>query len=92
MGSFRVISKELKEQILSRIKNDGISVLQASKDHGVSTKTIYNWLNQRLDRAPTYREFARLRKQNQDLLAIIGALTVETKKLKKNRVYEKVWY
>lgn len=89
MGSFRTIPKELKEQILSRIKNDGVSVLQAAKDHGVSTKTIYNWLNQRLDKVPSYREFAHLRKQNQDLLAIIGALTVETKKLKKNRVYEK---
>ncbi|OGK58191.1 hypothetical protein A3H86_02980 [Candidatus Roizmanbacteria bacterium RIFCSPLOWO2_02_FULL_41_9] len=91
MGSFRVIPKELKEQILSRIKNDGVSVTQASKDHGVSSKTIYNWLNQGLDKAPSYREFARLRKQNQDLLAIIGQLTVETKKLKKNRVYEKAY-
>jgi transposase-like protein len=91
MGSFRVIPKELKEQILSRIKNDGISVTQAAKDHGVSTKTIYNWLNQGLDRAPSYREFAHLRKQNQDLLAIIGQLTVETKKLKKNRVHEKTY-
>jgi transposase-like protein len=84
MGSFRVISKELKEQILSRIKNDGVSVVQAAKDHGVSSKTIYNWLNQGLDKAPSYKEFSRLRKQNQDLLTIIGQLTVETKKLKKN--------
>lgn len=91
MGSFRVISKELKEQILSRIKNDGISVTQASKDHGVSTKTIYNWLNQRLDKTPSYREFAHLKKQNQDLLVIIGQLTMETKKLKKNRVHEKTY-
>jgi len=91
MSSFRVIPKELKEQILSRIKNDGVSVTQAAKDHAVSTKTIYNWLNQGLDRTPSYREFARLRKQNQDLLAIIGQLTVETKKLKKNRVHEKTY-
>ncbi len=35
------IAPEIKEQIINRIKNDGISVLQASKDHGVSADTIY---------------------------------------------------
>jgi transposase len=29
---------------LGRIKNEGISAVQASKDHGVSTHTIYQWL------------------------------------------------
>jgi len=87
MGTFRSIPKELKEQILSRIKNDGISVIQAAKDHGVSTKTIYNWLNKNLDRSPSYRDYALLRKQNQDLMILIGQLTLENKKLKKNRNY-----
>ncbi len=89
MGTFRAVPKELKEQILSRIKNDGISVIQASKDHGVSTKTIYNWLNKDLDKSPSYRDYAYLRKQNQDLMILIGQLTLENKKLKKNRNYEK---
>ena len=89
MGTFRAIPKELKEQIISRIKNDGISVLQASKDHGVSTKTIYNWLNKDLDKSPSCRDYAHLRKQNQDLMILIGQLTLENKKLKKNRNYEK---
>lgn len=87
MGTFRVIPKELKDQILSRIKNDGVSVTQASKDHGVSSKTIYTWLNHNLDKALSYHDFAHLRKQNQDLLVLIGQLTLEIKKLKKNRNY-----
>jgi len=87
MGTFRVIPKELKDQILSRIKNDGVSVAQASKDHGVSIKTIYTWLNHNLDKALSYSDFARLRKQNQDMLVLIGQLTLESKKLKKNRNY-----
>lgn len=62
MGTFRVIPKELKDQVLSRIKNDGVSVAQASKDHGVSTKTIYNWLNRDLDKSPSYRQYPRLKK------------------------------
>lgn len=91
MSSFRRIPKELREQIISRIKKDGITVAQASADHGVSTKTIYNWLNQGLEKSPSYREFVHLKKQNRDLLTIIGALTVESKKLKKNRTYEKTY-
>ena len=87
MGTFRVIPKELKDQILSRIKNDGVSVAQASKDHGVSIKTIYTWLNHNLDKNLSYHEFAHLRKQNQDLMMLIGQLTLEIKKLKKNRNY-----
>jgi transposase-like protein len=87
MGTFRAIPKELKEQILLRIKRDGVSVSQASVDHGVSTKTIYNWLNKDLIKSPSYRDYAHLRKQNQDLMILIGQLTLENKKLKKNRNY-----
>lgn len=84
MGTFKIIPKEIKEQIIRRIKEEGVSVSQAAKDHGVSTKTIYNWLNQGLDKAPSYREFTHLKKQNTDLLTLIGQLTIEIKKLKKN--------
>mgnify|MGYP002074256306 CR=1 FL=1 len=35
------IAPELKEQIINRIKNDGITVVQAAKDHGVSEGTIF---------------------------------------------------
>ncbi len=84
MGTFRTIPKDLKEQIIRRIKEEGVTVSQAAKDHGVSTKTIYNWLNQGLDKSPSYRDFAHLKKQNTELLTLIGQLTIEVKKLKKN--------
>ena len=38
------IAPELKEQIINRIKNDGVTVVQAAKDHGVSEGTIYGWI------------------------------------------------
>lgn len=84
MGTFKVIPKEIKEQIIKRIKEEGASVSQVSKDHGISNKTIYHWLNNELVKIPSYREFAHLKKQNTDLLTLIGQLTVEVKKLKKN--------
>ncbi len=71
------ISKELKDQILTRIKNDGISVAQAAKDHGVSDKTIYTWLTKGVSDQPSWSEVSRLKKENQHLLQLVGELTVK---------------
>ena len=35
------VAKEVKDQILKRVKDEGVSVSQASQDHGVSEATIY---------------------------------------------------
>ena len=42
MGTFKFIPKGIKEQILRRIKEEGITVTQAAVDAGISSKTIYN--------------------------------------------------
>jgi transposase-like protein len=34
------ISKEVKDQVLKRIKDEGIPVSQAAEEHGISTYTI----------------------------------------------------
>ncbi len=36
------IAPEIKEQIINRIKNDGISVAEAAKEHGVSMQGTPN--------------------------------------------------
>ena len=71
------ISKEIKAQILGRIKNDGVSVAQASEEHGVSTKTIYGWLTKGVSEQPSWSELNRLRKENQQLLQLVGEITVK---------------
>jgi len=38
------VADELKQQIIRRIKEEGVSVAQAAQEHGVSVKAIYNWL------------------------------------------------
>jgi transposase-like protein len=37
------IAPEVREQILKRIKEEGVSVSQAVKDHGIHDTTIYGW-------------------------------------------------
>lgn len=76
------IALELKEQILNRIKNEGVSVYQAAKDHGVSTNSIYKWLGVGVN-APTYSEIARLKKENKALLELVGEMTLKLSETQK---------
>lgn len=74
--SFHIIRKEIKEQILHRIKNEGVSVSQVANEHGVSSKTIYGWL--RVGVASTtvsILEVSQLRRENKILLEMVGRLT-----------------
>ena len=71
------ISKEVKEQIIARIKNGGVSVADAAKEHGISTQTIYGWLGGGVKGQPTVLEMSKLKKENKALLEIIGKLTVD---------------
>ena len=67
----------MKDQILGRIKNDGVSVAQASEDHGVSAKTIYTWLTKGVSDQPSWSEVAKLKKENAQLKQLLGELTVQ---------------
>lgn len=84
--SFAPIAKEIKEQILQRVK-DGTPVLKAAAEHGVSTKTIYNWLAKSSMAHPSILEISRLKREKEDLLKVIGLLTLEVSKAKKKKGY-----
>ncbi|PIR73795.1 MAG: hypothetical protein COU40_00475 [Candidatus Moranbacteria bacterium CG10_big_fil_rev_8_21_14_0_10_35_21] len=77
------ISSEVKEQVLKRIKEDGISVTQAAQEHGISTHTIYKMLTKTVANNPTWQEVTKLKKQNQALLALVGELTVKLSQAQK---------
>ena len=40
-----IVSKDVKEQILKRIKEDGVSIAQLAGEHGLKTHTIYQWIS-----------------------------------------------
>lgn len=77
------VAKELKEQILKRIKEEGVSVSQVSSDHGVSEATIYKWLTKGVSNNPSWTEFSRLKKENKGLLELVGSLTVKLSQTQK---------
>jgi transposase-like protein len=77
------VSPEVKVEIIRRIKEDGIPVAQAAKEHGISDGTIYGWLGSVSHGAPSFAEFARVQKQNKDLLQIIGEMTLKLSEAQK---------
>lgn len=83
MGTVTFVAKEIKEQILKRIKEEGVTVAQAAKDAGVSTKSIYNWMRSKTVSDGSILEISRLKRENKELLEIIGELTHEVKRSKK---------
>jgi len=71
------IAPEVREQILKRIKEEGVSVQTAAKDHGVSERVIYEWLSSGVKGIPTLGELVRLKRQNGELLKLVGELTLK---------------
>lgn len=74
---FKSIAKEIKDQIISRIKNNGETVPKLALEYSVSPKTIYTWLRNKSESSVSFLEYARLKRENKLLLEIVGKLTLE---------------
>lgn len=78
-------SKELKEEVIERIKNEGKTVSQIALEYGLNTKTLYRWLHTDTFKDTNILEINKLRREKQELLEIIGQVTVELNRGKKGR-------
>lgn len=83
MNNFKIIPKETKDQILSRIKNNGEAVVKLAAEYQISDKTIYYWLRKKTTNSISFLEHARLKRENKLLLELVGKLTLEQKLKKK---------
>lgn len=79
------IAPEVKEQIINRIKNDGVTVAEAAKDHGIDPSTIYGWLGKHADTVPSVLEFAKLKRENEELLKLVGLITLKLSESQKKK-------
>lgn len=79
------VSQEVKEQIINRIKNDGVSVAQASTEHGISDNTIYGWIAKKTEGQPTLSEIIKLKRENAQLLQLVGEITLKLSETQKKR-------
>jgi len=79
------IAPDLKEQIINRIKNEGITVIQAAKEHGISEGTIYGWIAKKTGGGPTLSEVIKLKKENAQLLQLVGEITLKLSETQKKK-------
>ena len=86
MGFVKRIEPEIKKQILKRIKEEGVTANQAANDAGISPKTVYNWLSKKGNTdVVSWHEHNHLKRENNQLKQIIGNLTLDISRTKKNK-------
>jgi len=83
MRKVHKISREVKEQIINRIKTEGITLVEAGKDHGVAPSTISGWLAGKVEGGVTLAQYAKLRRENEELKRLLGELTLEKTRAQK---------
>lgn len=81
---FKTIPKETKEEILLKIKG-GEKVMDLASQYGISCKTIYAWLRVQIKPDITLMEWNKLKRENEELKRIIGLITLELERGKKNQ-------
>ena len=79
------VSRELKEQILNRIKNEGVTVAQAAKDHGLDDSTIYYWIAKKTNGQPSLSELLKIKRENDQLKQLVGEMTLKLSETQKKR-------
>ena len=81
----RYYSKEIKEEILHKIKNEGLTGAEASKLYGINVKNIYRWLAQGITGKSNQIEINRLKRENRVLKELLGQLLIDKERGKKDR-------
>ncbi len=66
------IAADVKADILRRVKEEGISVAQAAKEHGVSEGTIYGWMVKGATGAPSWASFLGYKSRTENCLELVG--------------------
>ena len=74
----------IKTEILTKIRDSGMTVTDASATYGFSSKTIYAWLKDGVidGNRNIILELNRLRKENEQLYKLLGRATAEMQRSK----------
>lgn len=79
------ISSEQRAKILSAVKDEGMSIVDAAKTFLVTEDTIKKWMRKQSRNSHTSStEVQRLKQENQELKTIIGEMVLHQKTKKKN--------
>lgn len=77
---FKAISKDVRDQILVRIKENGEKVSVVAQQYGISVKTVYAWLSSgTVGVRSSVLASNKLRRENLQLKQMIGELMLQKK-------------
>ena len=79
------LTNEQKQTIISRIKEKGERVADLAKEYGVSPKAIYNYLRRSSQNSGVWLELAKVKREKEALLKIVGQLVANQQMGKKIR-------
>ena len=65
-----------KQEVISKMKNDGVPVSALAESYGISTGTIYKWLGNQAKGSVSLLVHNKLKKENDELKRLIGELTI----------------
>jgi len=76
---YQSLTLEQKQEIINRIKEKGERVADLAKEYGVQPKTIYGYLSRSGQHSGALLELAKLKREKDALLKIVGQLIVDQK-------------
>ena len=79
------IAPEMKEQIINRIKNDGVTVSEVARDHGIPESTIHTWIARKVEGNPSLGDLLKLKKENDQLKILLGEITLKLSETQKKK-------
>ena len=79
------LSTEQKQEVIKRIKDKGEKVSDLAKEYGIVPKAIYNLLSRSVQGSANLLELAKLKREHEALLKIVGELLISQKLGKKTR-------
>ncbi len=80
-----VLSANQRLEIIKRVTDKGERVSDLAREYSVVPKTIYNLLKNKANNHQAVLELAKLKRENEALLTIIGELVADSKLGKKKR-------
>ena len=87
MSGYKRIPKKIKDEVIAKAEA-GAKVVDLGEAYGISTKTIYRWLGETVKvGGVSSMQLNKLKRERDDLLKLVGALTLESSKRKKNKGY-----
>lgn len=79
------ISKDIKDQVLARVREGRDTVIEIARQHGLKVNTVYGWLSRSVSAGSPILRIAKLKRENAFLKQLLGQLMLDMERGKKNR-------